>query len=88
MIEKTKLIYGLYFKNTETNKYELCAERKNEKALETLLYKIKLISEQDLSRHPTWYGRTIKPSFNIKDYKIRFTKIKIQETTVEDRWVK
>lgn len=88
MIEKTKIIYGLYFKNKKTNKYELCEERNSEKALDTLLYKIKLISEQEPSKHPTWYGRMIKADFDLEDYKIRLTKIKIQETTVEDRWVK
>ena len=83
----TLVLYQLYFKNTKTNKYELCEERKSEKSLNDLIYKVTLISEQDALKRPTWYGRVVKPEFDISDYRIRVIKVKITKTILEERWI-
>ena len=87
MKEETKIVYGLYFKNSDTNKYELCKERKDKQGIEDLLIKIRLFAEQPPKNRPTWYGKSIKPSFDLEDYKIKLTKTKIVENILEDRWV-
>lgn len=86
--EEIQITYSLYFKNTKTKQYELCEERKTEKSIESLLYKIRFYSEQHSSIRPTWYGRIVNPMFDINDYKVKQIKKKIVETILEERWIK